>query len=251
MLKPDKSLGQNFLMDLELVRKMVDALELKSGDVVVEIGPGLGVLTAELVKRAVENVTVHAVEIDKRFVDNLKRAFLDYLDVNIVEANILDWFPRFNPATPFKILGSLPYYITSPIIHSIIKMKKRPELCVLLVQKEVADKIVSSAPDASYLSTFVQTFYDVEYLGKVDKARFKPEPKVDGGIIKLREKSLVEISEEDMAKYEGFLHRGFSSPRKMLNKVFKPDELAKIGVDGNLRPQNLSAEKWIEVFKAL
>ena len=238
-------------MDLELGRMMIDSLELASDDTVVEIGPGLGVLTAEIVKRAVEGITVHAVEIDKRFVDNLKQAYLEDLNVNIVEGNILDWLPKYNPTTSFKVLGSLPYYITSPIVHSVVKMHKRPDLCVFLVQKEVAEKIKSVAPDASYLSTFIQSFYDVEFLGVVPRTKFKPEPKVDGGIIRFKKRTNALILDDQMEKYEGFLHRGFASPRKMLNKVFSREELVASGLDGNLRPQNLSADTWAEVFKTL
>lgn len=252
MFKPIKELGQNFLLDKLIVRKMVDALGLKSDDVVVEVGPGMGVLTQELAERIeAKDLTVYAVEIDVRFVENLRNVFLPYIKFNIVEGNILRWLPEFKPEKPFKILGSLPYYITSPIIHTIVSMDKRPDICVIMVQKEVAEKIASKAPDASYMSSIVQTFYDVIYIGKVDRKEFSPEPEVDGGILKFVAKSGAPISNEQLEKYTGFLHRGFSNPRKMLNKVFSKEELEKIGVDGTLRAQNLDAETWIKAFKTL
>jgi 16S rRNA (adenine1518-N6/adenine1519-N6)-dimethyltransferase len=230
---------------------MVDALDLVEVDTVVEIGPGLGVLTNELVHKLLDTISIIAIDIDKRFVENLKVVYLNSLNVQIVEADILDWLPNYKPEKPFKVLGSLPYYITSPIIHSIIKMQKLPEKCVLMIQKEVAEKVAAKAPDASYLSTFAQTFYDIEYLGKVDKDKFKPAPKVDGGIIKMTLRHDAPIQVENIKSYEGFLHKGFASPRKMLNKVFTKEQLAKANLNGNLRPQNLDANMWAEVFKSV
>jgi 16S rRNA (adenine1518-N6/adenine1519-N6)-dimethyltransferase len=252
MFKPIKELGQNFLLNRQIVRKMVDAMELKPDDTVVEVGPGLGILTQEMAERIeAKDLTVYAVEIDTRFVENLKNYFALDLKFNIIEGNILKWLPEYKPEKPFKILGSLPYYITSPIIHSIIKMEKRPDLCVLLIQKEVAEKVAAKAPDSSYMSSIVQTFYDVSYMGKVDRKEFSPSPEVDGGIIKLMAKQGVQISNDRLEKYIGFLHRGFSNPRKMLNKIFNKEELAKTGIDGNLRAQNLNAEEWVKAFQTL
>ena len=252
MYAPKKELGQNFLIDRQIPRRMVDALNLDPDDIVVEIGPGLGVVTREICDRHVSgDLLIYAVEIDVRFVEKLETMFLENLRVNIVERNILDWLPEFSPEKPFKLIGSLPYYITSPIIHEVIKMPVRPLTAVLLIQKEVAEKIVAKAPDSSYMSVFVQTFYNVSYLETVTRNKFKPEPKVDGGVIKLMLKEDPGISSEFINKYEGFLHKGFSNPRKMLNKVFNKEELEKIGVEGNLRPQNIDASKWIEAFKLL
>lgn len=250
MFKPVKSLGQNFLMDKILVRKMVEALNVVPQDIIIEIGPGLGILTHDLVEHY-RDITVHAVEIDKRFVDKLSTVYIDNMDVNIVESNILDWLPRFKPERSFKILGSLPYYITSPIVHTIIKMEEKADVCVLLVQKEVAEKIAAVSPDSSYLSSFVQTFYNVEYLFTVGREKFEPAPNVDGGIVKLSLRKDAPLSKEDLKHYEGFLHKAYKNPRKMLNKAFKKEELSVMGVEGNLRPQNINADQWVAAFKAV
>jgi 16S rRNA (adenine1518-N6/adenine1519-N6)-dimethyltransferase len=250
MFKPIKNLGQNFLMDKILVRKMVGALNVVPGDLIVEIGPGLGILTHDLVEHY-RDICVYAVEIDKRFVDKLNTAFMDNLDVNIIESNILDWLPTFKPERNYKILGSLPYYITSPIVHSIIKMEDKAEACVLLVQKEVAEKIAATSPDSSYLSSFVQTFYSVEYLFTVGREKFEPAPNVDGGVLKLILRKDLPISKAELKHYEGFLHKAYANPRKMLNKAFSKEELSLIDIDPNLRPQNVSAEQWTAAFKIL
>ena len=252
MYTPRKELGQNFLTDRQVARKMVSALELSPGDEIVEIGAGLGAVTEELVEQAVsDGIIIHAVEIDIRFIETLKNMFLDNMNVDIVEANIIDWLPTFRSQKSFKVIGSLPYYITSPIIHTIVEMEKRPEVCVFLIQKEVADKIASQPPDASYMSSFIQTFYNVEYFGKVPKGMFHPSPKVDGGIIKMAGKSDLLIPDDRIKSYKGFLHRVFANPRKKLNKVLNKEELEITGIDGNLRPQNIGPELWAAAYEVI
>jgi 16S rRNA (adenine1518-N6/adenine1519-N6)-dimethyltransferase len=251
MYEPNKKLGQNFLINDFTVYRMVDALNVASGDVVVEIGPGLGALTEILAQRLSNHGSkIYAVEIDPRFVFKLKEMFLEYLNVHVIQADILEWLPGFEHAGDYKLIGSLPFYITSPIIHGIIHMNNRPERCVMLVQKEVAERIAADVPDASYFSTFVQTFYDVEYVGEVSREDFDPAPRVDGGILVFDRKN-VDMSYDQVRRYEGFLHKGFSNPRKMLNKVFSKDELVRVNVSGNLRPQNINPEKWVEMFETL
>lgn len=251
MYEAIKEFGQNFLSDSVIINKMVGLLEMTHGDTIIEIGPGHGALTEEVASRLRStNSELYAVEIDKRFSDKLLSMYSSDENIHIYEDNILNFLPKFKTDKDVKILGSLPYYITSPIIHEIIKMNKQPELCVLLIQKEVAEKIASPAPDSSYLSVFVQTFYSVEYIFTVPKEKFFPKPQVDGGVLKLIKRKDVSLS-EDIEKYEGFLHRGFSSPRKMLNKPFKREELALAGINPDLRPQNLSADEWLRFYLAL
>ena len=251
MYEPVKSLGQNFLVDRSVVWDMVKALDIKTGDYIIEIGPGHGALTEVLgdIVRDTET-TVDAVEIDERFYEKLLGMYSHDKNIRLVNEDILRWLPRFYPDNDFKIIGSLPYYITSPIIHAIIHMKKRPKVSVLLIQKEVAEKIKSKIPDSSYMSCFVQTFFDVEYIGKVSKNRFKPEPKVDGGILKLTRKE-GDVTSEFVYKYEGFLHKAFANPRKMLNKMFTKEELLKGNIDPTLRAQNLSADDWGKFYQVL
>ena len=126
-----------------------------------------------------------------------------------------------------------------------------PQTAVLLVQKEVAEKIKNNAPDSSYMSSFVQTFFDVKYLGKVPSKKFNPEPKVDGGIIKMVKKEDANLDLVFIRKYEGFLHKAYSNPRKMLNKVFKKEELERGTINPTLRAQNLDAEEWLSFYKKI
>ena len=252
MFKPHRYLGQNFLIDRTIADQMVSALEIENGDEIVEIGSGFGIITEALLKKSKDKkVKINAVEIDGRLYKNLVERFSGEERVEFYNEDFLKWFPQFSFQRELKIIGSIPYYITSPIIHQIIKVGRRPKIAVLLVQKEVAEKIKSTAPDSSYLSSFVQTFFDVQYLGKVPSRKFNPEPEVDGGILKLVRKEETDFPPDFIRKYEGFLHKAYSNPRKMLNKVFKKDELEKGKIDPHLRPQNLGAEEWLTFFKVL
>ncbi len=251
MFKPHKELGQNFLTDKNVAIEMVNALEIEDGDEIVEIGPGHGVVTKILLERIGSlDAGIRAVELDSRLFQELQNLYKYQEKIEIIKDNILDWLPVFSTDKNLKIIGSIPYYITSPIIHKIIKMKSVPKTVVLLMQKEVAEKIKSTAPDSSYMSSFVQTFFDVNYLGKVPSKKFNPEPKVDGGILKMTLRDIY-FNADFIRKYEGFLHRAYSNPRKMLNKIFKKEELERGTIDEHLRAQNLGATEWLSFYKTL
>ena len=224
MFKPHKTLGQNFLSDKTIAKKMVSALEINQDDVVIEIGPGKGVLTSLIID--IPYKKFHAVELDRRLYLELMEKYKNIDNLEVHHDDILQWLPKFSTEGNVIVIASVPYYITSPIIHQLIKMKNRPTVAVLLIQKEVAEKIKSTAPDSSYMSSFTQTFFNVDYLGKVSAKDFWPVPEVDGGVLKLLLKD-TGLPPEAVRKYEGFLHRAYSNPRKMLNKVFKKDELEK------------------------
>jgi 16S rRNA (adenine1518-N6/adenine1519-N6)-dimethyltransferase len=252
--KPKKSLGQNFMLSSQIASHLVYALNLSEDDFVVEIGAGLGAVTQKLSEALYSHESrIYAVEIDPRFIPKLREMFKPTLNVTPVEADILNWLPEQLFTKEFKVLGSLPYYITSPILHMLAKLKQRPVRSVLLIQKEVAEKLVETAPKASYISTFMHTFFDVSYLKTVPRDVFRPVPKVDGAIISLDKKELEDyFSDPDIVRrYEGFLHKGFSSPRKMLNKPFTDAELDKVNVNGSLRPQDLPVSVWKSMFEAL
>jgi len=252
MFKPHKELGQNFLTDRSVAKDMVEALDIQNGDEIVEIGPGHGVVTDFLVEKAKDlDVVIHAVELDARLYQELKNFYSGNEKIEVIKENILDWLPTLSTDREIKIIGSVPYYITSPIIHKIIKMPAVPQGVVLLVQKEVAEKIKNNAPDSSYMSSFVQTFFDVKYLGKVPSKKFNPEPKVDGGIIKMVKKEDANLDLVFIRKYEGFLHKAYSNPRKMLNKVFRKEELENGNINPTLRAQNLDAEEWLSFYKKI
>lgn len=246
-----KQLGQNFLMDFSIVTKMVDLLDLRSGDVVLEIGPGLGILTEEVVQRLIGfDYRLYAVEIDERFVAKLSDMYAPNPNVVIVHSDILNWLPEFVPEREHKILGALPFYITSPILHNIVKMRSLPTTCVLLVQDEVGQKMADTSQNASYISVFLQTFYKVSYEFRVPRDSFDPMPNVDGAVVRMVKRP-TSYSQDFIIDYERFLHEGFKFPRKMLNKVFDKEMLLEFNIDPNSRPGALTVEEWLAFYNKI
>lgn len=251
-IKANKQLGQNFLNNPEVCKLMVELLGIKAHEVIIELGAGMGAVTENLLTQIDDTNNVNLIEIDPRFVPQLKDLIQKHSQTTkIIQEDILRYLAKFNTTKTIKIIGAIPYYITSPIIHEIVRMEQLPTTVVLLIQKEVAEKISQQVPETSYLSTITQTFYNAELVANVDRSAFTPAPKVDSAILKLSVKKDIRISREALRKYEGFLHKAYSNPRKMLNKVFTNEELEKAHLNGSLRPQNISPENWIEVFRSL
>jgi 16S rRNA (adenine1518-N6/adenine1519-N6)-dimethyltransferase len=251
MYEANKSLGQNFLTDTNIAQTMAFNLNASNGDTVIEIGPGLGAVTSYVETLYIHtNAKLIAVEFDQRFIDKLNKMFAENPNISVVNEDVLKFLPKFESNGPIKIIGSLPFYITSPILHAIIKMKKQPEKVIIMIQKEVARKIINDAPDGSYLSAFTQTFYDVANVIEVPRTVFRPEPDVDATVISLT-KNNITMPLEQIEKYEGFLHKAFKNPRKMLNKAFSKDELKRGDIDSSLRPQAVSAQRWYEFFSSV
>jgi 16S rRNA (adenine1518-N6/adenine1519-N6)-dimethyltransferase len=247
---PNKALGQNFLMDSGVAQVMVASIGITNGDWLIEVGSGTGALTHLLGPMCTVNQAhLNAVEFDIDLIPTLTAKVVQNEYVTLVNANILTFLDTIKvPATSrLKLIGSLPYNITSPLMHRLVHTEPMPETCVFLIQKEVAQKICKIAPRSNYLSVFVQTFFTPELLQVVDKKLFSPIPQVDGAVVKLTKKSAAILS-RDVSRYEKYLHRVFFSPRKMLNKVFTPEELKSYHLDGTKRPQDYSSDKYLEVF---
>jgi len=251
MFAPNKKLGQNFLKDKRKIKDMVNALDAHEGDVIVEVGGGLGALTTQIVETyGTKDIQIKTLEIDPRYAAKLKTMFPHQDNLEVIEANVLEWLPKFDSGRRnVRLIGSLPYYITTPILQEVIRMSVKPKVCVLLIQKEVVEKISQIPPDSVPISVLVQTFFEVEDLGIVNKSEFVPVPQVDGGIVKLEKRK--EVEDLDIRKYEGFLRKAFANPRKMLNKTFYADELNRSGLDGGMRAQNYGWKDWLRAFKIL
>src|SRR5918992_6174836 len=183
-LRPRKSLSQNFLADPDALDAIVDTAELVPGDRVVEIGPGLGVLTRRLLASGAE---VIAVELDPRLADWLRRELGQVEGFELIEADALSIHPRdLYAGEPFKVVANIPYHITSPLLHAFLEGERPPELMVVLVQLEVAERVAAAPGQMSYLSVFAQNVASAEVAAKVPASAFEPAPDVDSAVLRLR-----------------------------------------------------------------
>jgi len=256
-IRPSKDMGQNFLISQAILAKIVEAGELSSKDAVLEIGPGFGILTQELVARAGRVVSV---EKDKRLAEYLSKEIGKLENLEIRNKDILRLKIEDLRFQNYKIISNLPYQITSPFLWKFLYEEDlKPGMMVLMIQKEVADKIVAKPGDKSLLTVLCQYYAECEIISVVKAGSFWPAPKVDSAIIKLK------IKNEKLNINENLLFRivkaGFSNKRKMLknnlSSVLKISQdkvinsLKQIGLDEKIRAQELSIENWIELHRAL
>jgi 16S rRNA (adenine1518-N6/adenine1519-N6)-dimethyltransferase len=252
-LRPRRSLSQNFLTDAAALDEIVAAAELQPGDRVVEIGPGLGVLTRRLLAAG---ASVLAVELDARLASWLRRELHGVPGFELIEADALTIHPReCFPGESFKLAANIPYHITSPLLHLFLEGDRPPELTVLLVQAEVAERVAAPPGQLSYLSVFVQNVAHAEVVARVPAAAFEPAPKVDSAVLRLHRRAdpPVPVGEGREAFYR-IVQAGFRQRRKQLHNGLGRElpvprdaltvAFAACGVDSERRPQTLSVDEW-------
>ena len=254
--KPNEVLGQNFLVDENALSEIISVAQIKPTETVVEIGPGLGVLTGELVKSAAR---VIAIEKDKRFIDVLKSSFRQDQNLEIIDGDALQFnFEQIKG--DYKIVANIPYYLTSHLLQNLLALKHKPALIVLMMQKEVGERIVAEAGELSILGISVQVFADAAIEVSVPKTSFWPRPKVDSVIISIRPSAkFPEIA--DQKSFFRILKIAFAGKRKQIHnalanglKISKEDLdalLEKSGVPRTARPQDLTIKQWISLYKNL
>ena len=252
-LRPRKSLSQNFLTDPEALDAIVSAAELVPGDRVVEIGPGLGVLSRRLLAAG---ASVLAVELDPRLAEYLRRELSGVDRFELIEADALTIHPReCFPGESFKLVANIPYHITSPLLHTFLEGERPPDLTVLLVQLEVAERVAAPPGRMSYLSAFVQNVAEAEVVARVPAAAFEPEPKVDSAVLRLRRRAdpVVPVGAGREPFYR-VVQAGFRQRRKQVHNGLTRElpvdreiverALAACGVTPDRRPQTLSVDEW-------
>jgi 16S rRNA (adenine1518-N6/adenine1519-N6)-dimethyltransferase len=256
-IKPLKKLGQNFLTDKEVLKKIIQAANLKSDDIVLEIGPGLGILTIELAKKVKR---VIAIEKDKRMCKILKKMLdvRNVRNVRIVNQDILKISNFKFQISNFKLVANLPYYITSPVIRKFLESKNKPELMVLMVQKEVAQRIVAKDKKMSVLSVAVQFYAKPKIISYVSKKSFWPVPKVDSAILRIEPRMNTNLRPNEYKSFFKLVKAGFSSKRKFLiNNLSRELKIEnyklkivfdQIGLGQKLRAENLSIQDWLRLF---
>ena len=259
-LRPRKSLSQNFLTDPTALDAIVEAAELRAGDRVVEVGPGLGVLTRRLLAAG---ASVLAVELDARLAEYLRRELAGVRDFDLIEADALTLHPRDAfPGESFKLVANIPYHITSPLLHAFLEGDRPPDLTVLLVQLEVAERVAAPPGQMSYLSAFVQNVAEAEVVARVPAAAFEPAPEVDSAVLRLRRRAdpVVPVGDARDAFYR-VVQAGFRQRRKQVHNGLTRElpiardavaaALEACGVDPERRPQTLSVAEWACLTDAL
>ena len=264
-VKPRKSLGQHFLIDETVLECILSAAELNPGDIVVEVGPGLGILTEGLAKQGAQ---VIAVELDRKLVALLKRRLATFPDVKIINADILRVTPRQILESKsavsalfqgYKVIANLPYYITSPLLRHFFEALPQPSEMIVMVQKEVGEAMVATPGNMSLLSIKTQFYSKPSIVSYVPPSSFYPPPRVDSVILRLDVYSQPPIDIPNPASFFDVVMHGFSSPRKQLRNALAhsldmpPSQvtllLEKTGIDGERRAETLSLEEWRELWK--
>lgn len=260
-LNPKKKFGQNFLINEDILDNIVDISDVSSEDDVIEIGPGIGALTAKLAKRAHK---VLAVEIDHELISVLSQTLANYTNISILESDILkvdfdEVIKRFGLNNDhIKIVANLPYYITTPILLFLLKQKEvHFESITVMVQKEVAERMTSAPGNKDYgsLTLLIQYYMNAELVLKVDKTYFMPQPKVDSAVVNLTKKSnFVRFNNErSLFKVirECFNHRRKNLLNNLVNLTGKKNKMVllqifdEMNIDKNIRAEKLTLKQFM------
>jgi 16S rRNA (adenine1518-N6/adenine1519-N6)-dimethyltransferase len=252
-LHPRRALSQNYLTDPAALDAIVEAAEIGTGDRVVEVGPGLGVLTRRLLAAGAQVV---AVELDHRLAQWLRGELGSVAGFELVEADALTFDPSGAFAgEPFKVVANIPYHITSPLLHAFLEGDRPPELVVVLVQAEVADRVAAAPGQMSYLSVFAQNVATARVVARVPAVAFEPAPKVDSAVLQLRRRGapVVAVGEGRESFYR-LVQAGFRQRRKQLHNALSRElpiardtldaAFSACGIAPDRRPQMLSVEEW-------
>lgn len=254
-----KKLGQNFLIRRSVVDEIVAAAELTAGEPVLEIGPGIGTLTQGL---AQSGAAVTAVELDRRLLEVLDTTLAQYNNVRIIHGDVLKVnIPEIMNHKPFKVVANLPYYITTPIIMSLLEMKLPIERLVVMVQREVAERMVAQPGTKAYgaLSVAVQYYTEPSIVMDVPPRAFMPAPEITSAVIccRLREKAPVEVADEKL--FFRVVKAAFAQRRKTFSNTMKTtgldketiaSVLAKANIDGARRGETFSLQELADVANA-
>jgi len=260
-LRPSRAMGQNFLADAAALQTIVDAAELSESDTVIEVGPGLGVLTWELVRRAGAVITV---ELDKRLADRLREEFAAANNLSIIQSDVLHTTPEellkdegrrlktegstpnvaddnadaessapIHPSAfslqPYKVVANLPYSITSPALRHFLEAPRKPTLMTVLVQREVAERIAAKPGDLSVLAHAVQLYAVPEVVAIVPPESFVPPPAVSSAVLRLRVRERPAVDVDNPEALMRVIKAGFLHARKQLGNAL-PSGLAAMGM---------------------
>jgi 16S rRNA (adenine1518-N6/adenine1519-N6)-dimethyltransferase len=256
-VRPSKAMGQNFLHENGVVRHIAQVAELQPDDLVIEVGPGLGVLTRELSDQAGR---VIAVELDRRLAEYLQG--LNLPNTEIVEADILQVdLKALTDGKPYIVVANLPYSVAAATIAYLLESTTRPSRIIVMVQREVAERIVANPPHMSLLAVGVQLFGNPRIMFTIGPGAFVPAPKVDSAVIKIDVFDEIPIGDQERKAFFRLVKAGFKQKRKQLANAIsaalaldKNDAEAALnaaGIDPTRRAQTLSMDDWIRLHRTL
>ncbi|MFW6126521.1 MAG: 16S rRNA (adenine(1518)-N(6)/adenine(1519)-N(6))-dimethyltransferase RsmA [Chloroflexota bacterium] len=263
-IRARKGLGQHFLVDRAVLNRIVTAAELTATDVVLEVGPGLGILTEKLADIA---ASVVAIEIDPRLASALEERLASCGNVTVVNRDVLQTEPGAllglaadKLDTPYKVVANLPYYIASAVVRSFLEGRPKPCVMVVTVQKEVAAQMVAEPGGMSLLSVGVQFYGKPSIVQRIPASKFYPRPKVDSAVVRIDVFERPAVDVDDEAEFFNVVRAGFSAPRKQLHNalaqglLLSPHEAASLveraGVCKKRRAETLSLEEWARIYRA-
>ena len=259
-VRAKKSLGQNFLVDPNYQRKIVEALDLQPDDRLIEIGPGTGALTQHLVGSV---GTFTAIELDDQLAAALQRQYGARPDFQLIHQDVMT--VAFGDVSNTKIVGNIPYNITSPLIFKLLEREARPRLLVLMVQKEVADRIVAPAGSSDYgaLTVGVQSVANVERLFVVPRGAFRPVPNVESAVVRIVPHRPVPLSASEELDLRALTRAAFSWRRKQLQNILRnaegygmtTEQVQRVAERTELRmtdrPEQLTPDQFIQLAREL
>jgi 16S rRNA (adenine1518-N6/adenine1519-N6)-dimethyltransferase len=263
---PKKSLGQHFLKDRTVPPRIVEAAGVEAGDCVVEVGPGLGVLTEEIARRLDPEAggRLVAVELDTSLLPGLRERFGAYPHVSFVQGDILEIRPEeLTGGRAYKVVANLPYYITSAVLRHFLEAESKPQSLTVMVQREVADRMVARPPEMSLLAVAVQFYGKPKVLFRVPPGAFKPPPKVDSAVVKIEVYASVDrlVAAESEEAFFRVVRAGFAQKRKQLGNTLSTGldlpkdrvaaHLIEAGVEPSRRAETLPLEEWGKVCSIL
>ena len=263
-LRARKGLGQHFLVDEDVLRTILDAAELNSDDTVIEVGPGLGVLTRELAARAGWVITI---ELDDRLATALNQSLAPFENAVVINKDVLGTDPQEllqtraafpEKISPYKVVANLPYYITSPVLRHFLEASVKPEKMIIMVQKEVAEAIVAEPGQRSLLSISVQFYGKPSIITYVPASAFYPPPEVDSAILKIDIYSSPPVDVDEEAFFR-LVQAGFTAARKqVVNSLAQglpmpKDEVIKLLEKAEITPQRraetFTLEEWARLWR--
>ncbi len=258
-LKARKGLGQHFLIDGEVLEVIASAAELKPNDVVIEIGPGLGILTRELAQKAGQ---VIAVELDDKLAALLKQTLASFNNVTIINEDVLKISPQDllagQAGLGYKVVANLPYYITSPVLRHFLEASAKPQVMVVMVQKEVAEAIAAKPGDMSLLAVSVQYYGEPRIISLVPAECFYPPPEVSSAILRIGLYPQPAVAVDEKGFFE-LVRAGFTAPRKQIanslalglgkTKTEVLPLLERVGIAPQRRAETITMEEWAGLWR--